>query len=121
QEFLLAVGGRGGDAVDHAIGEGDVGPDPFGEGRVDQRGEADDGVFGDVTVAGDVVAAHDGERLNAGVAAFDEAGEDQAEGGFRRCEVCGVVGDVGMGRIEFLGCRVDVVAALGDGQRDDAD
>ena len=54
-------------------------------------------------------------------AAGGEAGKDEAEGGFRRGEIGGVGGDIGVGGIEALGGRIDVVAALGDGQRDDAD
>ena len=41
----LAVGGGGRDAVDHAVGEGDVGRDPVGKRGIDQLGQADDGVL----------------------------------------------------------------------------
>ena len=40
---------------------------------------------------------------------------------FGRGDVCGVGDDVGMRRIEHARCRIDEIAALGDGQRDDAD
>ncbi len=88
---------------------------------IDQIGKADDGVLGDVAVAGDVVAAHDREGRVPSARRRLQAGKDQAEGGFWRARMRGVAGDVGMGGIELLAGRVDVVAALGDGQRDDAD
>ena len=56
-EFLagdppLAVGGRGRDAVDHGIGEGDVGAHPRGEAGVLGGGEAGDGVAADRPLCG---------------------------------------------------------------------
>ena len=57
----------------------------------------------------------------SGRAAALEARRDQAERRLRRVRVLRVVDDVGMGRIEALRRRRNVIAALGHGQRDDAD
>ena len=76
----------GGDAVDHAVREGDGLADPGGEGGVLGLGEAGDGVAGDDAVVRDVVAGEHGEGRAAGGAAGAQAGEDQAEDGL------GVVG-----------------------------
>ena len=61
-----------------------------------------------------------GEGRDAGGAAGAEPGEDQAEDGLRRVGVGGVGGDRRVLRVERAGRGIDEVAALGDGQRDDA-
>ena len=121
QQGLLAFRGGRGDAVHHAIGEGDRGLDPLGQFRVDQRGQTGDRIFGDVAIARNIVAAHYREGDNASLSTFDQTRQDQTERGFRRIEMSRVMRNVGMGWIECLAGRVDIVAALGNGQRDDAD
>ena len=120
QKRPFPVGRRRRDAVDHRIGEGDAPANPAREFGIGELSEAGDGVLGDMTVAGDVVAGHHGERRNSCGAAALERGGDEAKRRLRRFRVLGVVDDVGMGGIEMLGRWRDVVAALGDGQRDDA-
>jgi hypothetical protein len=56
----FTVGGRGRDAVHHGVGEGDMGDDPIGEGRVEQAGQTGHGVARDNTIVGDIVTGHDG-------------------------------------------------------------
>ncbi len=74
-----------------------------------------------MAVVGDVVARHHGERHDAVLAAAQQAGEDETEHGLRTADVCGVGDDRRMRRVEFSGRGIDEIAALGDGQRDDAD
>ena len=113
-------GGHRGDAVDHAVGEGDAGVDPLGQGGVGHAGLAHHGGAGGPPVARQVVAAHDGEGDGAGVAAPAQGLDDVAEGGGGLAGVGGVAaGALGVGA-EGAGGVVDVVAALGDGQRHDA-
>ena len=120
QKRAFPVGRRRRDAVDHRIGKCDVGANPARELGIGKLREAGDGVLGDMTVAGDIVAGHHGERRNSCGPAALERGGDEAKRRLRRVRMLGVVDDIGMGGIEMLGRRRDVVAALGDGQRDDA-
>ncbi len=95
--------------------------DPAREFRIGEFGDAGDGVFADMAVAGNVVARHHGERRDAGGAAALQAGDDQPERGFRRLDGPAVGDDVGMGRVEPLRGRRNIVSAFGDRQRHDAD
>ena len=120
--ILLDVrrGGHRGDAVDHAVGEGDVGIDPLGQVGVGHAGLAHHGGAGGLSVARQVVAVHDGEGGGARLAAPAQGLDDVAEGGGGLAGVGGVAaGALGVGA-EGAGGVVDVVAALGDGQRHDA-
>ena len=122
EQLALAIAGGGGDAVDHAVGEGDVVRDPGGEFGIEQLGEADHGVRVTWPLPGMLSQLITVNGAMPSIAAALEAGEDQPEGGAAaRQGVLGVGDDVGMGGVEALGRRVDVIAALGDGQRDDAD
>ena len=75
----------------------------------------------DVSVPWDIVARHDGERREASLASALEAGDDQPKYGLRRIDVSRVENDVRMRGIESLGGGGDVIAALRDRQRNDAD
>ena len=79
------------------------------------------GIARDHAIVRDVVAGHDGEGLNAAVAAKREAAQDQAEDARGCVRCCRVALHGRMLRVELAGCRIDDVAAFGDGQRDDAD
>ena len=116
----LAVGGRRRDAVDHAVGEGDVVADPAGELGSCASARPRTALRGDDAVVRDVVAGEHGEGRDAGGAAGAQAGEDQAEHGLRRVGVRGVGGDRRDRRVEGAGGGIDEVAALGDGHRHDA-
>ena len=74
-----------------------------------------------MAVVRNVVAGHHREWRDAGSAATGEPGKDEAEHRARRVRRGGVGGDVGMPGVECARGRVDEIAALGDGQRDDAD
>ncbi len=120
QRQLVRPGG-GHDAIDHGVREGAVGVDPVGQLRVGQPRERHDRLAQDRAVALQVVAALAGERAGARVAPLLQRRDHRAEGGAGRLGVGGVVDDVGVVGVEALGGRVDVIAAFGDGQRDDAD
>ncbi len=94
----LGGGGRG-DAVHHRGREPGEFGDPVGEVPAEQFGMRDDGPPRDLPVVLDVVARHDGRRADAAVAAPGQRVGDQAEDG---------------------PTVPDLVAALGDGHRDDA-
>ena len=121
EDLALALAGGGRDAVDHAVRKGDVLRDPAGEVLVDQARQPYDGIGRDMAVMGNVVAGHHREGDALLVAPAHQSGEDQAEDGLRRRHVPRVGDDVGMRRVESSGRRVDEIAALGDGHRDDAD
>ena len=109
------------DAVNHAVGESDVRLDPAGKVRCHEAGEAEHCLPGHVTVFGKVVAGKDGEGGKALVLAQAEGGNQDAEDRLRIARVCRVMDDFRMGRVKAAGLGVDVVAAFGDGQRDDPD
>src|SRR5690606_1602969 len=84
----VRLGGDGGDAVDHAVGEGDVGGDPVADGRVAVQAVlvaaacvGEDHALGEVPVAAHVVAGHDGEGGGAGLAASAQRLDHVAEHG----------------------------------------
>ena len=114
------VGRLGRDAVDHAVGEADVAGHPVGQLRIAQPGERRERALAHVAVALDVVAGQDREGGQAPVAAASQRlGHDPEDGAGH-----GARAQVGRhGRIagvEFAGDGVQVVAAFGDGERDDA-
>ena len=103
-ELLDDLGGGGRrDSVHHRVGEARVGRDPLRQARVHAFGIARERLPGDLAVALDVVARHDRRRCDPAVAASREGLGDQTE----HAHVAGLD-------------ALDVVAALGDGQRDDA-
>ena len=81
-----------GDAVDHAVGEGDIVVDPLREDRVAHPRLRHDGRARHLPVAGQVVAAHHRERGDAGVAAPAQGLHDVAETGRRVVRIGGVAG-----------------------------
>ena len=117
----LPRAGRRHDAVDHRVGEGAVRVDPVGEVRVGRPCERNHGPPQHRAVALQVVAALAGERSDAPIAPKPERRQHCAERGARAIRVAGIVPDVRMLRVQTLRHGVDVVTALGDGQRDDPD
>ena len=112
--------GARGDAVHHAAGEGDVPVDPVRQLRVAHRGLADHRRAGRLPVTGQVVAAHDRQRRDPRLPTTPQRLNDVAEGGRRLARVLGVVDGSGCLSAERGGGIVNVVAALGDRQRDDS-
>ena len=121
RDGAFAGAGGGGDAVDHAIREGDRGLDPGGECGVRQPGKADDGVAGDDAIAGQVVAGHHGKGRSASGTADLDRGDDRTKGGDGLGRVGGIAGNLGGVRVKGPGGGVDEIAAFGHGQRHDAD
>ncbi len=100
-----------GDAIDHAVGEGDVLAGPGLEPGLHHGADAQGGRPRGLAVAHDVVAAEDREAAEAEVASSPQRSGESHEG--RR---------QGIGRRGQEGARglVHRIAALGDGERDDA-
>ena len=116
----LALAGRRGDAVHHAVRKGDIRRNPFGQRAIDQPRHADDGGRADLAVMGNVVAGHHREGGNAARMPRPQPRADQAEHRRRRLGVLRVGDDRRMGRIE-LAVRINEIAALGHRQGDDPD
>ncbi len=112
--------GHGRDAVDHGVGKADVALDPAGQVGVDQAGERQRGLAGHVAVVGEVVAGHHREGADTVAAALGQRRAEQTEHADRTARVLQVVLNLGQLRIELAGAVVQAIAALGDGQRDDA-
>jgi hypothetical protein len=120
QGALLRARGRD-DAVDHRVGERAGLVDPLGQGGVGEAREAHDRLAQDRAVALQVVAAQPREGTDPTIATRAQGRDHGAEGGSGRVRVLGVMLDVGVGGVEGVGCGIEVVAALGHGQRHDAD
>jgi len=86
---------------------------------VAQVGEAGERGPRHVAVADQVVAGDDRERRDAPRPPQVQGLDDEAEGGARRAVAGGVLEHRGVGGREAAGRVVDLIAALGDGQRDD--
>ena len=115
----VGVGGHRGDAVHHGVGEAHLTLDPGGQVGVPEPGEGGERAAGPIAVALQVVAGHDGERGLAALPATAQRLSDQSERGPRDRAGRQVGEHVRVGRVELAGGVVDVVPALGDGQRDD--
>src|SRR6202011_1340371 len=61
----MLIGSRGSDAIDHAVWKYAVLSQPVPENGIPQLGERRQHLFGDLTVALDVVAGHQRERRNS--------------------------------------------------------
>ncbi len=109
------------DAIDHGIGEAAGCIDPICQLRIREPREGDNRLPQDCTIALKIVTAHSGERASTVIAADAEGGHDGAECSYRFLRVGGVMDDIGMGRIEGFGDRIDIVAAFGHGEGHDAD
>jgi hypothetical protein len=86
-----------------------------------QPGERGEHPLGQLPVALQVVAGHDRERRHTVLAAAAQRLGDQAERGPGRRARFEVGAHVRAGQVEVAGGVVDVVAALGNGQRHDPD
>ena len=115
--------GGGHDAVHHRVGKAAVArrssrPAPGS----DSRASDDDRLAQDRAVALQVVAALAGERARARASRRRLSAATMAPKAVRGVVgIGGIVADVGMRRVEAAGGRVEVVAAFGHRQRDDAD
>ncbi len=116
----VGVGGHRGDAVHHGVGEADLALDPGGQAGITEPGEGGERAAGSIAVVLQVVTGHDRERGLAALPATAQRLGDQAERGPRDRAGLQVGEHVRVGRVELAGGVVDVVPALGDGQRDDA-
>ncbi|MCY1374352.1 hypothetical protein D9M69_616900 [compost metagenome] len=67
-----------------------------------------------MTIAGNVIAGHDCERLNFGLLAQFQRLHDESEDRIRLVGMNAVIDNIGMRRIKMLACRINVVAALSD-------
>mmetsp|Transcript_26467 Transcript_26467/g.66286 ORF Transcript_26467/g.66286 Transcript_26467/m.66286 type:complete len:322 (-) Transcript_26467:28-993(-) len=114
--------GVGGDAIDHGVGERDVGLDPVREAVVGgELGELHDGLLEDVAVAWDVVERHEGEAGHAGGAPCLEGLDDEAVHGLGAgAALRGEVVLEFVVHFELAGLEVAVVALFGDREGADA-
>ena len=95
--------------------------DPLGKRRVTLAGEGHDRLARGGAIAAQVVAALDRERTVARIAPQLERGNDRAENRLGLIGLRAVMLDIGVGQIKPAGFGVDEIAALGHGQRHDAD
>jgi hypothetical protein len=93
--------------------------DPVGQPGIAQPGERGERPLAHLAVAADVVAGQDAEGGDAPVTAASECLGHQAEHGARHGSRPQVGQHRRIGRVELAGDRVEVVAALGDGERHD--
>ena len=115
----VLVGGRGRDAVDHAVGERDALRDPVAELRVAQACEGGERRAREPAVALQVVARHDRERLDLALAPPPQRLGHEPEHRLRRPVRLEVRHHRRVVLDELAGRVVEVVAALGHGQRHD--
>ena len=104
-----------------ALGKLTLALDPVAQIGIAQGGESQQRLAGDGAVVRQVIARHQGERRRAGGTTFGQSGAEKTEHGFRCIRVRQVMLDLRQVRHELAVAVVDAVAALGDGQRDDAD
>jgi hypothetical protein len=117
--LAVGVGGLGGDAVHHRVGEPHLALDPVAQLGVAQPREGAEHLPAQVPVALQVVARHHRERRQPALPPPPQRLHDQAEGGPRH-RIGPEVGDhAWVGLVELRGGGVEVVAALRDGERDD--
>ena len=117
----VGVAGHGRNAVDHCIGEADVGGDPVVQVRVAQCGEGQQGFTGHVAVMRQVIARHHGKGRGVVGAALGEGGTQHAKHRARCVRLGQVLLNLRQLSHKLAGAVVDAVATFGDGQRDDAD
>ena len=99
-------GGDRGDPVHHRVREADIGADPLRQRRPRSFGVCGEGVPGHFAVTLDVVAGHDRRRGYPAVTPSRQCLGHQAE-------------HVHLAGPDGVAVQIDVVAALGDGQRND--
>ncbi len=63
-DFTLACTGSWRDAIHHGIRKSDIGGNPVGKSRITQLGQSCYGIFRHMPITRNVIARHDGERLN---------------------------------------------------------
>ena len=75
----------------------------------------------DRSIGLEIVAAQAGHRTGAGIAPPAKPGNHGAKRGARHVPVFGIMANVRMGPVEAARCRVNEIAAFGDGHRDNPD
>ena len=63
-DFTLACTGGRRDAIHHGIWKSYIGRNPVGKSRITQLGQSCHGIFRHMPITRNVIARHDGERLN---------------------------------------------------------
>ena len=116
----IGIGRLGCDAIHHAVRKRDVGFDPRRQSFILQTREGNKRGARDLAVALQVVAGHDRERRQARGSPPREPGAHVAKDGLWRRRVFEIRADGRILRVEDARFVVDVVAAFGDGQADDA-
>ena len=114
------AGGRH-DAIDHGVGEAAICLDPFGEAVILQAGKAHHGLPQDIAIALQVVATLPGKRPGPAVAAGAQGGDHGTKCRARGRGVRRIMLDIRMIDVKGPGHRIDVIAALGHRQGNDAD
>jgi hypothetical protein len=118
------VVGGGRDAVDHGARADDLVLYPLREPGIALPREGDEGAMQHRAVVGQVVAAHDREGRDALCASAPQSLDDPADGAAQRavlrvCRVGEIVRDIRVRGVELI-ARIEAVALLRDGERDDA-
>ena len=120
QQRPVFIGGGRRDAVDHAVGEAAMRGQPARQFTVAQGDKGQQHLARHVAIVLQVITRHDGKGRQAPLMAQGQRGGQVTERAARRLRVRQFMHDVRVLRVEFARALVDVVAALGDGQRDDA-
>ncbi|KAI6754540.1 hypothetical protein HG530_012292 [Fusarium avenaceum] len=117
----VVLGGAGGDAVNHGVGESALLGDPLGKLRVAELGEGHQHVAGDGTVLLHVVAGQNSEGLEAIGVTPGQGSVEEAECADRGVFVLllDIVLDIGVLVYQLMGILVVVVATLSNSERDD--
>ncbi len=116
----LAIAGYRRDAVHHAVWKCHLTSDERSDSRVDKIGQSNDSISCNVSIAGKVVARHDGEWFDASGLAPLQGGHQNAEHTAWIVGVCRIINNAGMRGIKPACSWVDAIATFRNRQRDDS-
>jgi hypothetical protein len=119
-QSAMLVGGRGSDAIDHAVWEQAFLRHPIPEHRIPQLGKSDQHFLGYFTVALNVVAGHESEGRKPAYAPAIESLQEVPKRTGRFMRMSEIILKVRMLSIQLASCRLDVVSTFGNRQRNDA-